>query len=153
MSFKSKFAEIWHHARLQTRSAIRDAEIEPDPELAQALDLFRLSVNAWSDAAFQRSRAPLPAVRHRMLWRRAVAWAFGLVLLAGGLSAGFYHHHHEQELARLASQQKAAQQKLLAEEKARDLDEMLAKVDSDVSREVPSAMEPLADLMNMDDSR
>ena len=153
MSFKSKFAESWLNARSQARSALPDAAIEPDPELAQTLELFRRSVNAWSDAAFQRPRASLPAVRHRMLWRRAVAWAFGLVLLAGGLSAGFYHHHHEQQLARLAAQQKAAQQKLLAEKKARDLDEMLAKVDSDVSREVPSAMEPLADLMNMDDSR
>ena len=35
----------------------------------------------------------------------------------------------------------------------RDEEDLLAKVDSDVSREVPSAMEPLAQMMSDDDTK
>ncbi len=46
----------------------------------------------------------------------------------------------------------AEQQRLVAAEKARQEEEdLLAKVDSDVSRETPSAMEPLAQLMAEDE--
>ena len=45
----------------------------------------------------------------------------------------------------------AEQQRLMAEQRAREEEDLLAKVDSDVSREVPSAMEPLAQLMAEDD--
>lgn len=152
MSFKIEFAGRHHHPRLHNKGKFQNRGLDLDPELAHTLDLFRRSVHAWSGAVFQRPRSPLPAARHRSLWRLASAWTLGLVLLAGGLSAGLYHHH-QQELARIAAQQKAAQQKLLAEKRARDLDEMLAKVDSDVSREVPSAMEPLAELADAADSR
>jgi len=48
----------------------------------------------------------------------------------------------------------AEQQRLAAQERARQEEEdLLAKVDSDVSREVPSAMEPLAQLMAGDETR
>jgi hypothetical protein len=49
---------------------------------------------------------------------------------------------------RIAVARAAEQQRQAAQERARQEEEdLLAKVDSDVSREVPSAMEPLAQLM------
>jgi hypothetical protein len=46
-----------------------------------------------------------------------------------------------------AAAEAARQQKLAADQRALTNDEdLLAKVDSDVSREVPSAMEPLAQM-------
>jgi hypothetical protein len=46
------------------------------------------------------------------------------------------------------------QERLAALERARQEEEdLLAKVDSDVSREVPSAMEPLAQLMAEDETK
>jgi hypothetical protein len=58
-------------------------------------------------------------------------------------------------MARIAAEQRTAeQQKLLREQQAREEEEdLLSKVDSDVSRTVPSAMEPLAQLMVEDKSR
>ena len=48
----------------------------------------------------------------------------------------------------------AEQQRLVAAEQAREEEEdLLSKVDSDVSREVPSAMEPLAQLMAEDETK
>jgi hypothetical protein len=48
----------------------------------------------------------------------------------------------------------AEQQKMVAEARAQQEEEdLLAQVDSDVSREVPSAMEPLAQLMSGDSIR
>jgi hypothetical protein len=53
-----------------------------------------------------------------------------------------------------AAAQAATQQKLAAEQRVREEDEdLLAKVDSDVSRNVPSAMEPLAQMMAEDEAR
>jgi len=60
-----------------------------------------------------------------------------------------YQRHHQRELQKIAAEQAARQQKLEAARHASTDDEdLLAKVDSDVSREVPSAMEPLAQLMS-----
>jgi hypothetical protein len=51
--------------------------------------------------------------------------------------------------ARVAEQQRlAAQQQLWQED-----EDLLAKVDSDVSRQVPAAMEPLGQLMVGDETR
>jgi len=93
------------------------------------------------------------ATVRRRSWRLATGWALGCALIAGSLSGGFYEHHHRQELARIAAVRAAEQQKLAAEQHAREEEEELAKVDSDVSREVPSAMEPLVQLMEEDESR
>jgi hypothetical protein len=55
-------------------------------------------------------------------------------------------------LAKIATAEAAKQQKLADEQRARKDDEdLLAKVDNDVSRQVPSAMEPLAQLMAEDE--
>lgn len=121
-----------------------------DVTLEQALKNFRSSVHAWSEATYGQAR-PVAVVRHTS-WRLAASWALGCVLAAGSVTGGVYERHHRQELAKIAAAAEAArQQKLVAEQHARTNDEdLLAKVDSDVSREVPSAMEPLAQMMAED---
>ena len=123
-----------------------------DEELRQALVNFRLSVHAWSDAELSRPRTIAHGVQRRS-WRLAASVALGCTLVAGSVSGGFYERHQRHEAARIAAEARAAeQQKLVAAEKARqDEEDLLAKVDSDVSRETPSAMEPLAQLMAEDE--
>jgi hypothetical protein len=131
-----------------------------DPVLAQALKHFKASVDAWSEAAYSRPRAVVRTARHSS--RRAAGWALGCVLAAGSLAGGVYEHYHRQELARIKTMQAAAQKALQARQQAeqsasasavtKDQD-LLATVDSDVSREVPAAMEPLAQLMDEDGAR
>ena len=119
-------------------------------DLEQALSDFKSSVYAWSDAEYGRPRMAVRSVRHRS-WRLAAGWALGCVLMAGGVSGGVYERHHQQEQARIAAVREAERQRLVAEQRVREEDELLAKVDSDISREVPSAMEPLAQLMAEDE--
>jgi hypothetical protein len=137
--FKDKFAG---------RTAQRD-ELNPvrDSELNEALTDFRLSVRAWSDNAFSRSRTVVAAVPPRRVWRLAVGCALGCVLVVGGASAGVWQY--QQREMRITQARLAEQQRLVAQQKARQQEDedLLAKVDSDVSREVPVAMEPLAQLM------
>jgi hypothetical protein len=45
------------------------------------------------------------------------------------------------------------QQRDAAAQRAKESEDLLAKVDRDVSQEVPSALEPLAQMMTDDDSR
>lgn len=138
----------------------RDFEIEAgkqddfealDPAMKQALDDFKGSVHRWSDAMMNRQRVAHKAVMHRT-WRLAAGGALASVLIAGAVSGGLYEHHHHQELARIAAAKEAAHQRELAAERARAEEDLLARVDSDVSREVPSALEPLASLVNDDDT-
>jgi hypothetical protein len=138
-------------------------EIE-DPVVAGALQNFKASVDAWSEAAYSRPRTAVKTARHN--WRLAASWALGCLLAAGSLAGGLYERHHRQELARIAAQktaQKAVQERAAAEKSAVATvtdkqptaavnanggdEDLLATVDSDVSREVPAAMEPLAQLM------
>lgn len=140
--------------------------------LEDALKNFRSSVHAWSDAEFTRPRSVLLA-EHRRTWRRAAAWALGCALAASTLSAGIYEHHLHDQSARLAriaaehaaqnkqfaAQQNAAQDGDFEQEAAgtaaqapaqpQGADEkLMAAVDQDVSQPVPSALEPLAQLMD-----
>jgi hypothetical protein len=132
-----------------------DAE---DLELEQALKSFKSSVHAWSHAAYSRPRAFTKEVRLRS-WRLALGWALGCVLVAGSVSGGLLQRHHRVEQARIAAQQRAAEQrKQLREQQAgaqvSDSDEvLLAGVDSDVARQVPSALEPLAQMMADDETK
>ncbi len=137
MSFKDEFGG--KQARLEDDAI--------DPVLEQTLANFRASVLAWSEAAYNRPRTALAAAPHRAVWRLAAGWALGCALIAGGVSGGLYERHHSMEMARIAAMRAAEQQRLMAEQRAREEEDLLAKVDSDVSREVPSAMEPLAQLM------
>jgi hypothetical protein len=121
-------------------------------ELGEALSNFRLSVHAWSEAEFNRPRTAIEPVRRRV-WRLAVGWALGCVLVAGSVSGGAVYRHHQNEM-KIAQARLAERQRLAAQAQARQEEEdLLAKVDSDVSREVPSAMEPLARLMAEDESQ
>jgi hypothetical protein len=139
--------------RLQTGLPDEGQEPGADAAVELALRNFRSSVHAWSEAAYGQAR-PVTVVRHAS-WRLAAGWALGCALAAGSVAGGVYERHHRQEMARIAAAaQAASQQKLAAEKRARQEDEdLLAKVDSDVSREVPSAMEPLAQMMNEDEAQ
>jgi uncharacterized membrane protein len=120
-------------------------------KLDEALRDFRLSVHAWSDAVYSRPRA---AVAPRQVWRLAAGWALGCVLVAGCASAGLWQHHQREmrsATARMAEQERRAVQQRNQQARQEDED-LLAKVDSDVSREVPAAMEPLAQLMAEDEN-
>jgi hypothetical protein len=126
-----------------------------DKELETALNDFKSSMHAWSEAAYSRPRTLAAEVRHRS-WRVALGWAMGCLLVAGTFSGGVMERNHRIEAARMAAAQRAAdQQRQLREEKAaKETDEgLLAGVDSDVSRQVPSALEPLADMMNDDETK
>lgn len=125
-------------------------------ELKDALTNFRSSMHAWSESAYSRARITETVVRQRT-WRLAAGWALGCAIAAGSVSGVVYQKHHQEELAKAAAaaaQRVTEQKKLAAEKMAReDEEDLLAKVDSDVSREVPSAMEPLAQLMSEDDAK
>jgi hypothetical protein len=124
-------------------------------ELDQALKDFKSSVHAWSDAAYSRPRPWTREVRHRG-WRLALGWAMGCLLVAGTASGGLYERHLHQEQARVAAQQRAVEQARLQRQQqaAKVSDEaLLDDVDSAVSRQVPSAMEPLAQMMSEDETK
>jgi hypothetical protein len=117
---------------------------ELDPALKQALGDFKASVHAWSESAANRPHA-IRAVAGRTL-RLVAGWGLASILIAGAASGGLYEHHHQQELARIAAEREAAQQREIAAQRAQATEKMLASVDSDVSQEVPDALEPLAAL-------
>jgi hypothetical protein len=133
------------------------ADIEAlDPALKQALGDFKASVRGWSDAACNRQRMAQSLVVRRS-WRLAAGWSLAAVLLAGTVSGGFYEHHKLVIAAQIAAAQKAKQERQAAAQRARaeaqQEEDILASVDKDISREVPSAMEPLAQLNDEGESR
>jgi hypothetical protein len=62
------------------------------------------------------------------------------------VAGGVYERQHLKEQAKIAAAEAARQQKIEVEQRNASED-LFAKIDSDVSREVPSAMEPLAKMM------
>lgn len=122
---------------------------ELDAEMRQALGDFKASVHAWSDAAGRRPRTVRHAVVHRG-FRLAAGWGLAAALLVGTVSGGVYEHERRVAEAQAAAAQQAEHQRELAAERARrqaqQEDDLLARVDADLAREVPSAMEPLAAL-------
>jgi hypothetical protein len=123
-----------------------------DAEMEQALNNFRRSVHAWSEVELSRPRRVEMTVQHRS-WRLAAGWALGCALIAGSASGYMYERHRQAELGRIRALQDAERQREVAAQKVKDADAELARVDSDVSRDVPSAMEPLAQLMGEDQSQ
>ncbi len=137
-----------------------------DPIVAVALKHFKASVDAWSEASYSRPRTVERTAQRT--WRLAAGWALGCLLAAGSLSGTLYERHVRRESARIAAI-KAAEQKAALERKAAEQpvaittnnkrqpatikspagenEDLLATVDSDVSRQVPAAMEPLAQMM------
>jgi hypothetical protein len=133
---------------MPNREPNREIDLEIDPVLKQALASFRENVHAWSEAAYSRPRTQVQAASG---WRLAVAWAMGCVLIAGGLSGAWYERHHRAVIAaQVAEQQRATEQRQLAAQQRASVsnEDLLATVDSDISRDVPAAMEPLAHLMD-----
>jgi len=130
--------------------AVNAQDAEQDVELEQALKNFKSSMHAWSDAMYSRPRAVSKEIRVRS-WRLAAGWALGCALVAGSVSGGLLERHHRQDVARIAAEQRTAEseRQLRQQQAAKVSDEvLLADVDSDVSRQVPSAMEPLAQMMD-----
>jgi hypothetical protein len=120
-----------------------------DPQTREALGNFKASVHAWSENIVSRPRMAQDLVVRRT-WRTAAGWALGCVVFVGSVSGGVYENHRKQEVARIAAVREAEHQRQLAADRAREEEDLLAKVDSDISRAVPSAMEPLASLMTDD---
>lgn len=138
---------------------------EEGAELDEALRDFRLSIHAWSEAAYSRPRTAVAPVRKKS-WRLAAGCALGCVLVAAGVSGGVYSHiywrqavgweHPRQETSIVASRAVEPQRPVVKQPGQRVSEEeesLLAKVDSDVSREVPRAMEPLAQMMAVDEAQ
>jgi hypothetical protein len=138
----------------EMRGEIEQHDLElHDEVLKEALANFRLSVTAWSESELGRQRTPERTVRQRS-WRLAAGWALGCVLVAGGIGGGVFEHQQKVQADRVAAAARAAeQQKVLAAQRAQEEEDLLADVDSAVSREVPSAMEPLAQLMTEDETK
>jgi len=118
-----------------------------DSQVEQALKDFRSSIHAWSEAGYGQPR--VPAKVYTTSWRVATGWALGCALALGTLVGGLYQHRHVEERARIAAMAEHTRQQKLEAEQRRQSEE-LAKIDGDVSREVPSAMEPLAQMMAED---
>ena len=137
-----------------------------DPIVADALKHFKSSVDAWSETAYTRPRTVFASTRRN--WRLAGSWALGCLLSAGSVGGALYERHARQEAARItaikAAEQRAAlepkstiqpaavtvvsgRHPIAARRAANEDDTLLATVDSDVSRQVPAAMEPLAQMM------
>ena len=144
-----------------------------DPVVSGALKHFKASVDAWSEAAYSRPRfsdmKSTAVAQHN--WRLAASWALGCLLIAGSFAGGLYEHRQRQQAAR-AAEIKATEQKvrLAAEQRVTPMpvaaniatrrqstavkaavntdEDLLATVDNDVSRQVPAAMEPLAQMMD-----
>jgi hypothetical protein len=83
-------------------------------ELEQALKHFKSSVDAWSEAAYNRPRtAAKLAARPAAGWRLATGWALGCAVVMGSLAGAMHVVVHRQEMARIAAQ-KAAEQRAAA---------------------------------------
>ncbi|HWE86246.1 MAG TPA: hypothetical protein VG267_14990 [Terracidiphilus sp.] len=124
-----------------------------DARLEEALGSFRTSVHAWSESAMRPAAVFAAPPAHRLAWHRTVAWALGVLLTVGTASGALYERHHQQVLrAQEQQRQFEQQQRALAAQRATDMDELLARVDQDVSQEVPDALEPLAQMMAEDGS-
>jgi hypothetical protein len=124
-----------------------------DAALDRVLRDFRSSVHAWSEAAYHRPRQVQRTASASGVWRRTAVLSLGCVLAAGVAGGGLLEYHHRQEMARISAARAAQQQRELVEQRAMEAEKELAKIDSDVAREVPNAMEPLAQLMTEDQSQ
>jgi hypothetical protein len=120
--------------------------LELEPDLREVLGNFKSSVDAWTEASISRPRevkAPL-----RTNWGLVTKWALGCVVFVGTVSGGVYENHRQQEAVKVEAARVAKQQRELAAQRAKEEVDLMAKVDSDIAREVPSALEPLASLMD-----
>jgi hypothetical protein len=124
-----------------------------EPELREALGNFKLSVDAWSEAMISRPREAISPAR--MNWSAVTKWALGCVVFAGTVSGGLYQNHKQAEAQKVEAARIAEQQRAVEAAKVANVDEedLMADVDSDIARQVPNALEPMATLMAEDDSK
>jgi hypothetical protein len=125
----------------------KDDLLQTDEELDRTLKNFRLSVHAWSEAVYGQPHKPVRISTRS--WQVVAGWALGCALAVGSLAGGIYDHHLK-EHAKVAAAAEAARQQRLEVEQHNESEDLLATVDIAISREVPSAMEPLAQLMAED---
>jgi hypothetical protein len=161
----------------QLGEALREFRLSVHAWTAQVQNAQPQEVLGWNEAVIgqpQRLSAGSSRPRVRQL---ALGWAMGCVLVAAGLLAGIWEHHRQlaslnaarvaephwmapvQQGKRILEPGELAQNKLAQDRLAQDKpvqeakEDLLARVDSDVSRQVPSAMEPLAELMAGNESQ
>jgi len=128
------------------KAAREDDGLELQPELREAIGNFKSSVDAWSENMLSRPREAKEPVRTN--WGLVTKWALGCAVFIGTVSGGVYENHRQQEAAKVEAARIAEQQQELAAQRAKDEADLMAKVDSDIARQVPSALEPLASLMD-----
>jgi hypothetical protein len=156
----------------QLGEALREFRLSVHAWTAQVQSAQSQEVLGWNEAAIGQPRRLSAGSSRPRMRQLAVGWAMGGVLVAAGLSAGLWEHHRQPaslNAARVAephwiasaqqgkrilepgelAQNKPVQGKPVQEAK----EDLLARVDSDVSRQVPSAMEPLAELMASNESQ
>lgn len=123
-------------------------ELDLDGGVSEALRSFRQSVHAWSEAEFARPRAVALRARVHRPW--AIIYSTLGLVLATGVAVTSVHERdvHLQQQRIAAAERQAEQQRELAAQRAKESEDLLANVDKDVSREVPSALEPLAQMMD-----
>ncbi len=131
---------------------IRSDEAETmEPEVREALGDFKSSLDAWSEAASSLPRTA--KVQARTNWGLVTKWALGCVVFAGTVSGGIYENQRQKEAARTEAARVAEHQREVAAQRVKDEEDLMAKVDSDVAQEVPSALEPLASLMDENENK
>jgi uncharacterized protein HemX len=126
-------------------------KLELDQDFARTMQDFRSCVHAWSDAERTRPRTFVPM--QQRLWRLAVGWAMAAVVAVGAVSGGVVYQAHQRQQAALVAAAQAAERQRMAAQKAQEEEDLLAMVDSEVSRQTPRAMEPLAQWMSDEDSK
>jgi len=132
----------WDENAMGIRS---DEEERLEPELREALGNFKASVDAWSETMLSRPRQVKAPTRAS--WNSLTKWALGSLVFAGTVSGGIYENHRQQEAVKIEAARIEDHQRELAAQHPKDEEDLMAKVDSDVAREVPSALEPMASLM------
>jgi hypothetical protein len=123
-----------------------DDGLDVEPKLREAIGNFKSSVDVWSEAMASRPREIV--VPARKSWKFATKWALGCAVFIATVSGAVYQNHIQVEGEKIEAARVAQQQRQLLAERAKEEAELMAKVDSDIAREVPSALEPLASLMD-----
>jgi len=91
----------------------------------------------------------------RANWSALTKWALGCAVFAGTVSSGVYQNHKQVEAAKVEAARIAEQQREMEAAKVAKVNEedLMANIDSDVARQVPSALQPLASLMTDDEAQ
>ena len=130
----------------KTKAAQTAMQLEPelDPELVQVLADFRSSVHALSEARMSRSRRGRDALPPVLASGSGLGHGRGA---RGGRVVRWCDCINGIANSRRLPRWPPSSMRQLEEQRMQE-EKLLARVDTDVSRQVPKAMEPLAQLMN-----